>query len=57
MTSNLLLSLSLPADVHQEYEFKVCGKKFGDSLGDMKQAAKGRFSVLKGASDITLLTS
>jgi hypothetical protein len=29
--------LSTPADVPQEYECNICGKKFGDSLGDMER--------------------
>jgi hypothetical protein len=38
MMSNLLLMLSnLPAAVPQEYKCKMCGKKFGDSLGDMER--------------------
>lgn len=53
MRKLLVMPLSLPADGPQEYECKMCGKKFGDSLGDMERHVltehiqKADFSILK----------
>ena len=52
--SNLLdMPLSLPNNGPQEYKCKRCGKKFGDSLGDMERhiltehMQRADFSILK----------
>jgi hypothetical protein len=53
MTNLLVMPLSLPDNVPQEYECKMCGKKFGDSLGDMQRhiltdhMQRADFSILK----------
>ncbi len=47
------MPLSLPDNGRQEYECKMCGKKFGDSLGDMERhiltdhMQRADFSILK----------
>jgi hypothetical protein len=32
-----LIPLSLPANLPQDYECKMCGEKFGESFGDMQR--------------------
>jgi hypothetical protein len=53
MSNPLVMPLSLPTNGPQEYGCKLCGKKFGDSLGDMERhihtehMQRGDFSILK----------
>jgi len=43
----------MPVNVSQDYRCKMCGKKFGDSFGDMERhiliehMQRGDFSTLK----------
>ena len=53
MSKLLVKPLSLPPNGPQEYGCKMCGKKFGDNLGDMERHVltehmqRGDFSILK----------
>jgi DNA-directed RNA polymerase subunit RPC12/RpoP len=53
MSTQLDMPLSLPDNGSQEYKCKTCGKKFGDSLGDMERhiltehMQRADFSILK----------
>jgi DNA-directed RNA polymerase subunit RPC12/RpoP len=53
MSNQLDMPLSLPNNEPQEYKCKTCGKKFGDSLGDMERhiltehMQRADFSILK----------